>query len=145
MQHDVRDCASGYNRLYITTNMGVKYKLVQRGKPGDPAADKKYYGQVKYAGRKTLKQISKDIADISSLSYGDITNVLNNLVLQIPKYLADEFIIYLGDPGSMRLSIKSEGTEIESAFNPEKIKTVKIFFRPGRDLKHEIQNIKFEK
>lgn len=123
----------------------LKYKLVQKGNPRDLSAPKKYYANHASSGRKTLKHLSRDIEDRSSLSRGDISNVLDNLVDQVPKYLLDGQTVSLGELGSLRLTLSSEGAEKAKDFNVNMIKNVKIVFTPGKMLKEEVAKAKFEK
>lgn len=123
----------------------LSYKLVEKGNPRDTAAPKKYYANHISKGRKNLNDISKDIEDKSSLSRGDIGNVLDNLVDQVPKYLLDGQSVSLGDMGSLRLSFSSEGAETPELFSTSMIKSVKIIFTPGKMLKEEIAKARFEK
>ena len=123
----------------------LKYKLIERGNPGDREAPKKIYATCVKKGTKTLKGIGVDIADISSLSRGDVNNVLTNLVEQIPKYLLDGNSVSLGELGSLRMSFSSEGVDTEADFNVNKIKGLKIVFTPGKALNEEIDIAKFEK
>jgi len=125
--------------------MAVKYKLVERGNPQDRTAPKKWYAQPVVSGRKQIKEIAKDIEDLSSLSYGDISNVLISLVHQIPKYLADGNSVKLGDLGSLRLGFSSEGVENDTDFNVNKIKGQRIIFTPGPDLKSFLKELKYNK
>ncbi len=125
--------------------MSVNYKLVQRGNPGDPSAPKKFYATPANSGKVSLRNIGRDIEDISSLSYGDITNVLNNLITQVSKYLADGKIVSLGDLGDLRLRFSSEGVDEEAAFTPSKIRNVKIVFRAGKELDDKLSSIEFHK
>ena len=123
----------------------LKYKLVQKGNPSDLSAPKKYYANHVSSGRKTLRDISRDIEDRSSLSRGDISNVLENLVDQVPKYLLDGQTVSLGDLGSLRLSISSEGAEKAKDFNAMMVRNVRIVFTPGKLLKQEVAKARFEK
>ena len=123
----------------------LKYKLVERSNPRDLAAPKKFYAVHTSSGRKTLGNISRDIEDKSSLSRGDISNVLDNLVDQIPKYLLDGQTVSLGELGSFRLSLSSEGADKAKDFNTSMIKNVKIIFTPGKLLKEEVAKAKFER
>ncbi len=125
--------------------MPVKYRLVQRGNPSNAAAPKKFYATSAPRNKTTIKEISKDISDISSLNYGDISNVLNNFVQLIPKYLGNGNIVSLGELGDLRLNFSSEGTPTEEAFTPSKIRNVKIAFRPGKDLKTSLGGLSYTK
>jgi predicted histone-like DNA-binding protein len=125
--------------------MPVTYRLVQKGNPGDASAPKKFYATPAPRSKTTIKEISKDISDISSLNYGDISNVLNNFVQLIPKYLANGNIVSLGEIGDLRLNFSSEGTPTEESFTPSKIRKVKIAFRPGKDIKTSIAGLTYTK
>ena len=123
----------------------LKYKLIEKANPRDLTAPKKFYASHVSSGRKTIKNISRDIEDKSSLSRGDISNVLDNLVDQIPKYLLDGQLVSLGELGSFRLTLSSEGSEQEKDFKSNMIKNVKIIFTPGKMLKDEVAKARFEK
>ena len=123
----------------------LKYKLIERGMPGDPNGPKKLYATNVKKGTKSIAAISKDVADISSLSRGDVQNVLLNLVDQIPKYLLDGQSVSLGEMGTLRISFSSDGVEKESDFNTHKIKNIKVIFSAGRLIKDGIEKAQFEK
>ncbi|MCD4698810.1 MAG: hypothetical protein K8S16_21470 [Bacteroidales bacterium] len=63
----------------------------------------------------------------------------------IPKYVAEGYLVKLGDLGSFRLSVKSEGKEADKDISFNAIKGVKLIFTPGRDMKAKLNNIVFEK
>ena len=123
----------------------LKYKLVEKSNPRDLTAPKKFYASHVLSGKKTLGNISRDIEDISSLSRGDISNVLQNLVDQIPKYLLDGQTVSLGELGTLRLTLSSEGAEKAKDFKASMIKNVKIVFTPGKMLKEEMAKAGFQK
>ncbi|BDD09015.1 DNA-binding protein [Fulvitalea axinellae] len=122
----------------------LKYKITQKANPQDREGPKKYYATPQTSGKKTLSAISRDITDMSSLSRGDISNVLLNLVDQIPKYLLDGQSVQLGELGSFRLSFGSEGAESSEDFNVSMIRNKKIIFTPGPSLKQELAKAQFE-
>ena len=122
----------------------LKYKLVERGKPGDDTAPKKLYATNVSKGKKTLPAIAKDVTDMSSLSRGDVQSVLSNLVDQIPKYLLDGNTVSLGELGSLRVTFSSEGVNNESEFNVRMIKNLRIRFTPGKLLKEAMEKAGFE-
>lgn len=123
----------------------IKYRLIERGNPRSPEDPKKIYATPQKTGTKSLEAISQDIADISSLSRGDISNVLTNLVEQIPKYLLDGQSVKLGELGTMRVSFSSEGVDSEDEFSTSKMKGLKIIFTPGVGMKDKLARARFEK
>ncbi|TAJ14459.1 DNA-binding protein [Marinilabiliaceae bacterium JC017] len=122
----------------------MKIKKIERQNPQNREESPKTYGQAVVKGVKTQRAIAQDIADISSLSRGDTGNVLDNLVLQIPKYLSDGMSVKLDGFGSFRLSISTEGTETPEEFNANKVKNARIIFTPGQELKKALTELKFE-
>jgi len=112
--------------------MPVEYVLVERGNPQDPAAAKKFYAMAKSHGSVTLRQLSREIADISTVSPIDTLAVLEALLLLIPKHIADGRIVRLGDFGSFSLTLSSGGADTEETFRHELIRSNHIRFRPGK-------------
>jgi predicted histone-like DNA-binding protein len=122
----------------------MKYKIVRKGNPSNPAAPKKKYASAVNAGRFTLKNFSKEIAGRSSLTRGDIENVLNNFVEVLPTFLKLGMSISLGDFGTLRLATISEGVDEDKEFTVANIKGVKVIFTPGVELKKSLEDITFE-
>ncbi len=120
----------------------MKIKLVQKANPTD-RTKVKYYANAVNAGKKDLNAIAKSISGRSSLTRGDIENVLSNFVDEIPELLKDGFSIQLGEFGTIRLSLSSEGSDTLETFNAGTI-VPKIIFTPSTDLKKELSDISYE-
>jgi predicted histone-like DNA-binding protein len=120
------------------------YNLIQRGDPRNLELPKKWYATPASRGRITIDELSKDIAGSSSLSQGDIANVLKSLLQCVPKYLLLGMSVDMGDMGSMRISFSSEGFEQKDAFNASSIGGVKIIYTPSTKLKHALLDSKFK-
>jgi predicted histone-like DNA-binding protein len=121
----------------------MKFKLIEKGNPSQPAAPKKWYPIAVNAGKFTIKDFAKEIAGRSSLTRGDIENVLNNFLDELPTFLKLGVSVQLGDFGTIRLNVSGEGAETPAAFNPATI-SAKVIFTPGVELKNGLQDIKFE-
>ena len=96
-------------------------------------------------GTITQKMISTDIMDLSSLSRGDISNVIESLIATMPKYLLMGKSIKLGDFGTLRLSFSSDGVDEAKDFNTNMIRGVKVVFTPSPEFKLALERITFEK
>ncbi len=127
-------------------NNKMKIRLVQKGNPAQPEAPKKWYANAVNQGTVNKQQISKEIAGRSSLTRGDISNVLDNLIDELPKYLKAGNSVKLGDFGTFRLSVLSKGSDTAESYNTAShVKGVKVIFTPGTALKNELSEIHFEK
>ncbi|MDY3318876.1 HU family DNA-binding protein [Riemerella anatipestifer] len=126
--------------------MSIKYKTIQKAQPGVAGGgDKKFYASPVYQGEKTLEGLTKDIEKISTVSGADIRAVLYALVDVMQNSLSDGQIVRLGELGSMRVSLSSEGKAKEEEVTSAAIRNTKVLFTPGSDLKKMLQTLKFEK
>ena len=103
----------------------------------------KFYANPVNVGRKTLDDIARDISGRSSLTHGDISNVLYNFIDCLSHYLRDGFSIQLGEFGTLRLTLSSEGALNEKAFKTETIKP-RVTFTPGVELKAALRDNSYE-
>ncbi|MDR1198411.1 MAG: HU family DNA-binding protein, partial [Prevotellaceae bacterium] len=116
--------------------MAVKYSLSEKGNPQKPEDPKKWYANAKSAGELTFRKLGKEIAEGSTtVSDTDVLAVLNDLIKILKRHLENGEIVRLGDFGSFQISIGSNGAETEAKFHSSLIKTKKVTFRPGIDLK----------
>jgi predicted histone-like DNA-binding protein len=125
--------------------MAVKYTVVARGKPGDPEAPKKYYPMVKSTGKTTLRDLAERVAEISTVSSVDVVAVLEAFLTIVPRELADGNIVNLGDFGTFRLRVRSEGADSEEEVTARNIIQAFARFRPGKRFKETLDNASFEK
>ena len=126
--------------------MSVKYKVIEKGQPG--VADggvKKYYATSVFTGEKNLEQLTKSIEKISTVSGADIRAVLYAMVDVITEELSDSQIVRLGELGSLRLNVSSEGKDTSKDVSATAIRSTKLVFTPGKKLKEMQLTLKFEK
>lgn len=116
----------------------MKYKMIQRANPQDRTQIKWYAAPVN-EGRVTQREIAADIVELSSLSRGDISNVIESLITIVPRYLMLGRSVNLGDLGTLRISFGSEGVDDKEQFVPSMIKGVKVVFTPSVQLKDAIE------
>ena len=120
----------------------MKIRLVPKKNP-QKREEVKFYANPVNLGHKSLDDIARDISGRSSLTRGDISNVLYNFIDCLPHYLRDGFSIQLGEFGSMRVTLASKGAETEKAFKTETIKP-RVVFTPGTELKRELAANSYE-
>lgn len=125
--------------------MAIKYNVIQKAYPGDPTGPKKFYANSIADGEISLRRLSKEIAQTSSVSESDVYASLIDLAKMLAKHLADGKIVRLGDFGSFQISISSEGADSISKVTSASIKNAKILFRPCIDLRETLATLKYEK
>ena len=126
--------------------MSVNYIVTGRRNPSDENSPIKYYAQVKSKGELTFKELGREMSEISStVSDTDAIAVLNDLLKIIRRHLSEGKIVRLGDFGSFRLSARSDGAISEDVFHAGYIRSAKILFTPGEDLRAMIRNLKYIK
>jgi len=120
--------------------MALQFNAVER--PNPITKEKKWYASPKQTGKRDLKSMSKDLADVSSLSAGDVQNVIVNLVDQLPKWLMEGISVKLDGFGSFRLSFSSDGVATKDEVTANQIKDVRIIFDADDNIKDRIQKTK---
>jgi predicted histone-like DNA-binding protein len=125
--------------------MAIKYVLAEKGNPLKPEDPKKWYATAKSTGDINLRLLGKEITQRSTVNHADTLAVLEALTQVLTERLAEGKIVRFGDFGSFQVGIGSEGAETSEKFTHSMIKTRKVVFRPGVDLKEMLNNLKFEK
>jgi predicted histone-like DNA-binding protein len=118
---------------------------LEKGNPLKPAEPKKWYASAKSTGDITLKALGKQITQRSTVNFADTLAVLEALTQVLSEQLAEGKIVRLGDFGSFHIGISSDGAETAEKFHPSQIRSKKVAFRAGVDLRELLNNLKFEK
>lgn len=121
----------------------VKFSVVARKNPLRPEDPAKYYGQAKASGEVTLNEMSEGISQSCTVTKPDILAVLSGLEFTIIQSLQNGEIVRLGELGSFRLTLRSEGTETEKEFTSARIIRPKLRFTPGKALKNALKTLNY--
>lgn len=125
--------------------MSVKFSVTPRKDPRDQNSQPKYYATVRSNGRIDTHGVARDINKMSTVSSVDTAAVLEAFMNVVPDQLADGKIVELGDFGTFRVSVSSEGAEMPEAVTTRSITEVRILFQPGKRFKKLINSTEFEK
>jgi len=120
--------------------MALQFNPVERQNPLTKV--KKWYAAPHQTGNRDLKSMSKDLAEVSSLSAGDVQNVIVNMIDQLPKWLMEGISVKLDGFGSFRLSFSSEPVGSKEAVSANLIKDIRIIFDADNNIKTRIQKTK---
>ena len=116
----------------------MKYKKVARKNPAKRQEAPKYYAQPVWDGVVGIDELADIIAGRSSLTKGDIRNVLENFLDEIPRFLRMGKAVRLEKLGIFRASFSSEGAATPEAFKTSLIRGEKVIFLPSVELKDAI-------
>ena len=126
--------------------MTIKFSITPRKDPRDQNSQPKYYITAKSQGRIELLGVAREINKMSTVSSVDTIAVLEAFLNVVPDLLADGKIVDLGDFGTVRVSVSSEGAERPEDVTSRNIVDVRILFTPGKRLKKLLSgNTEFEK
>lgn len=125
--------------------MAVKYVVVEKVNPLKPESPRKWYANAKSTGTIALKALGKEITQRCTVNHADTLAVLEALTQILTSQLSEGKIVRFGDFGSFQIGVRSEGAETEEKFTASLIRSKKVIFRPGIDLKEMLNNLTFEK
>ena len=121
----------------------INYSLKERVNPQAPQETRKQYAFVQNQGAVSLRHLATRISRESTISMMDTMAVLEGLLQVIPDLLAEGKIVRLGDLGTFRVTISSEGADTVDDFNVNMIKGLNLKFRPGVEFRDQLNNVKF--
>jgi predicted histone-like DNA-binding protein len=122
----------------------MKYKMKKRSNPQN-RTQSKWYASPVYDGRVNKADLAVEVVSISSLSRGDVTSVIENLIDVIPKYLLMGKSVNLGELGTFRLSFTSEGVDEPGTFTVHKIRGARVIFTPSTKIRKIFADMTYEK
>jgi predicted histone-like DNA-binding protein len=126
--------------------MAIKIKAIKRGQPGVVGGgEQKFYASPVSDGELTLAGLTKAIEKICTVSGADIRASLYAMVDVAVDSLADGTIVRLGDLGSLRISVSSEGKATEAEVNASSVKGASVIFTPGPRIKEMLATVKYQK
>lgn len=123
----------------------INISVIQKVNPQAPLEPRKYYGVTKAAGSVDIRQLANRISKETTLGTPDVVAVIEALLQDIPEFLLDGKIVKLGDFGTYRLTISSEGAATLEEYSISMIKKTKLNFRPGLVFKNLLNNAVFKK
>ena len=102
--------------------MSIKYSLaLMSTKPGDDTAKKMYYAKAQADGVVTMDEMAEEISYATSLTDGDVLNVLRALIRQMKVQLAAGKIVKMENFGTFQIQVCSTGTETKKEFTANNI------------------------
>jgi predicted histone-like DNA-binding protein len=126
--------------------MSIQIKAIARPQPGVAGGGvKKYYASPVHSRELSLEAITKGIEKTSTVSGADIRAVLYAMVEETVTGLADGRIIRLGDLGSFRITLQSEGKDTAEEITAASVKKAGVIFTPGARLQEMLKTAKFTK
>jgi predicted histone-like DNA-binding protein len=126
--------------------MSIQSKAVERGQPGVAGGGmKKYYAAPVHGREVSLDGLTKGIEKTSTVSGADIRAVLYAMVEEAVVGLSEGRIIRLGDLGSLRITLSSEGRDKPEQVTASVVKKAGVIFTPGKKLQEMLKAAKFSK
>jgi predicted histone-like DNA-binding protein len=126
--------------------MTVQIKAVERAQPGVVGGGVKKFYAIPVQDREiSLEGMTKFIEKTSTVNGADIRAVLYATVEEAVSGLEDGKIIRLGDLGSLRVTLSSEGKDTPEEVTSSAVKKASVIFTPGKKLREMLKNLKFTK
>ncbi len=125
--------------------MAVRYHVIERHNPRDLEAPRKFYPMLKTSGRTRTRQLAAEMSERSTVSIGDMLVTLEGMLSTIPKELANGNIVDLGDFGTFKLQVKTEGASSVDEITSKHIHHISVRFTPGQAFKDALGKVEFVK
>jgi predicted histone-like DNA-binding protein len=120
--------------------MPLFYKKVQRGNPLKPAAPKLWYPILKSVGLVKEKKLAKLLADETTLNPKEAEMTLYQLLKVITNLLLDGHTVQLGELGTFRLTIRSDGSATKEEVSATNIKAIQLHFTSSKVVREQLKD-----
>ena len=105
--------------------------------PGDNTSTQKAYANIQYTDKLTTAEFCQHIADHGSVyAYGDIFNVVAQVVSCLRELLLEGYRIELGSLGTFQAKINSVGADDASSFTASNITYVGVRWTVGEEFEN---------
>ena len=118
----------------------MEYTVLQRANPLNRTEAKKFFASPIWSTVITIRTFAQEISKSCTLTATDVVAVLEAFMQLLPLFLKNGHVVRLGDFGIFRLSFSSMGQEIKDDVSAKDISNVRVLFRPGVQLKKELQD-----
>lgn len=126
--------------------MPIQFKAVQRPEPGVLGGGiRKWYASPVMGGEVSIEDLTRSIEKISTISGADIRGSLYAFVDVAIEHLAHGRIVRLGDLGSLRITLSSNGEELGDDLDSADIKKAGVIFTPGSRIKETLKLATYQK
>lgn len=128
--------------------MAINYSIAKMVNPLDrESGEYKFYAKAQANGSVGINELAEEIAYATTLTDGDVLNVIRALVKRINLHIANGQIVKLENLGSFQAQLRSDEAAAEDLFKPTMIRKVTLQFRPGIGLKGQLNknNLTFHK
>jgi predicted histone-like DNA-binding protein len=125
--------------------MTIKVTPIARKNPLQLERPVRYYAGKVYQGEITMERIAKYISNKIDFDEELVTLVIDELLNSIQKRLEEGKIVRINDMGSLSVSLHSHPSPTPDDFSLEKIKKLKVSFKPTKSLKNKVSKFSVKK
>lgn len=127
--------------------MAINYSVRKKVNKNKGAEEELYYAVPKAlqkAGQGVNEvQLARELADISSLTAGDVLSVLELLSGKVASHLKEGRTIHIRGLGTFFTGITSEGCATREECTADKVRVSRICFKADKELSNEVKHTKF--
>jgi len=123
----------------------IKISTTERVNLQAPEEPRKHYGVTQSAGEIGLMDLAKKISKSTTIGVPDVYAVIMALLIDIPENLLEGKIVKLGEFGTFRVTVSSDGADSAEEYSTTLIKKANLNFRPGKAINDALSSAVFKK
>jgi predicted histone-like DNA-binding protein len=123
--------------------MALLYNKIEKGNPSDLTAPKKWYPVLKSTKLVKEKEVAQKVAEETTLNPKEAEMAVAQLFKVVENLLLEGHTVQLGELGSFRVTLSSEGSDTEAEVTANKIKKINVRFTESEALKAAMKKATF--
>lgn len=123
----------------------ILYTVSPKVNPQDLQGPRKFYAYKAPQGEVDVRSLARRISRESMLGIVETTAVIEGLLQAVPELLSEGKSVQLGEFGSFRLTLSSNGANSPETFNSSNIIAANLIFRPGKEFRDRLSTVKYSR
>jgi predicted histone-like DNA-binding protein len=123
--------------------MALLYNKIEKGNPSDPSAQKKWYPVLKSTKLVKEKEVAQMLAEETTLNPKEAEMAVSQLLKVVTNLLLEGNTVQLGELGSFRVTLSSEGSASPEEVSANKIERINVRFTESEALKTTMKKATF--
>ena len=123
--------------------MALLFNKIEKGNPSDPSAPKRWYPVLKSTKLVKEKEVAQKLAEETTLNPKEAEMAVSQLLKVVTVLLLEGHTVQLGELGSFRVTLSSEGSATPEEVTANKIERINVRFTESEALKTTMKKATF--
>ena len=124
--------------------MAINYSVSKKQNPKE-VGTYKWYASAQVTSNYTFEDLCSEVEKMCTVTEGDVLAVISSAISCMINALRRGESVFLGDLGSFRIGLSSEGTDTPEEFTSANIKKARVTILSGKSLRNASKTFQYKR